>query len=95
MPSKPQLSTGYHCPYCGEHKTEVIDSRSRDGRIYRRRKCGSCESRFATLEIPVNQIDSIDLRSQAAIVSTAMNDMIQKFNIMRKQIRDAAKRSTG
>lgn len=40
------------CPFCGEIKNKVIDSRlSKDGRtIRRRRECLDCEKRFTTYE---------------------------------------------
>jgi transcriptional repressor NrdR len=40
------------CPFCGEMKNKVIDSRlSKDGRLIRRRReCLSCEKRFTTYE---------------------------------------------
>ena len=40
------------CPYCGEDKDRVIDSRAADGGavIRRRRQCLECEKRFTTYE---------------------------------------------
>jgi len=40
------------CPFCGEIKNKVIDSRlSKDGRMTRRRReCLNCEKRFTTYE---------------------------------------------
>ncbi|MHB8895333.1 MAG: transcriptional regulator NrdR [Candidatus Geothermincolia bacterium] len=40
------------CPFCGSHKTKVIDSRAVDegGAIRRRRCCPECGSRFTTFE---------------------------------------------
>jgi len=40
------------CPYCGEDKDKVIDSRSSDGGlvIRRRRECLVCEKRYTTYE---------------------------------------------
>ena len=40
------------CPYCGDTKTKVIDSRSVGGGIRRRRRCLSCGDRFTTHERP-------------------------------------------
>ena len=41
------------CPYCGEVKSKVIDSRPADDgeRIRRRRECLACQKRFTTYEI--------------------------------------------
>jgi len=40
------------CPYCGEDKDKVIDSRASDGGVVvrRRRECLVCEKRFTTYE---------------------------------------------
>lgn len=40
------------CPYCGNSRTKVIDSRAVDdgNAIRRRRRCESCGSRFTTFE---------------------------------------------
>lgn len=38
------------CPSCGESESKVIDSRSVDDEIRRRRKCVSCGLRFTTYE---------------------------------------------
>ena len=40
------------CPKCGYAQSYVIDSRSVDGGIKRRRECGSCGARFTTYESP-------------------------------------------
>ncbi len=39
-----------NCPYCGYHDSKVIDSRSVNDGIRRRRQCLSCNSRFTTYE---------------------------------------------
>ena len=39
-----------NCPYCGYHDSKVIDSRSVNDGIRRRRECLSCGSRFTTYE---------------------------------------------
>jgi transcriptional repressor NrdR len=38
------------CPFCAHDATKVIDSRTTDGGIRRRRKCESCDERFTTYE---------------------------------------------
>jgi len=38
------------CPYCGNDKSQVVDSRTKpDGNIYRRRRC-ECGIRYTTVE---------------------------------------------
>lgn len=38
------------CPYCGHDTTKVIDSRTAEAGIRRRRKCDDCGERFTTYE---------------------------------------------
>jgi transcriptional repressor NrdR len=38
------------CPICGGD-TKVIDSRSQEDSVWRRRKCVDCKERFSTTEI--------------------------------------------
>jgi transcriptional repressor NrdR len=38
------------CPYCGGQESRVIDSRSLDEVVRRRRKCLACHARFTTYE---------------------------------------------
>ncbi len=38
------------CPYCGHDSTRVIDSRTADAGIRRRRRCEECDERFTTFE---------------------------------------------
>jgi len=38
------------CPYCGGSETRVIDSRSMDEGVRRRRSCSACGARFTTYE---------------------------------------------
>lgn len=39
-----------NCPYCGNQESRVIDSRSLDGGVRRRRRCLACNARFTTQE---------------------------------------------
>ncbi len=40
-----------HCPFCNAPDTRVIDSRlTPDGKVRRRRECGTCKERFTTYE---------------------------------------------
>jgi transcriptional repressor NrdR len=39
-----------NCPYCGGQESRVIDSRSLDEVVRRRRKCLACNARFTTYE---------------------------------------------
>ncbi len=47
-----------HCPQCNEiHTLSVIDSRLRQGAVYRRRACRACGFRFSTMELPLSMFD--------------------------------------
>ena len=39
-----------NCPYCGGQESRVIDSRSLEAGVRRRRKCLACNARFTTYE---------------------------------------------
>jgi len=39
-----------NCPYCGKQESRVIDSRSLDEEVRRRRGCLACNKRFTTYE---------------------------------------------
>jgi transcriptional repressor NrdR len=39
-----------NCPYCGGQESKVIDSRSLDEGVRRRRECLACNTRFTTYE---------------------------------------------
>ena len=39
-----------NCPYCGGQESRVIDSRSLDEGVRRRRRCLACDTRFTTYE---------------------------------------------
>jgi transcriptional repressor NrdR len=45
------------CPFCGEGESKVIDSRSTDTAIRRRRECIICNKRYTTYE----KVDTIPL----------------------------------
>ncbi|KKQ92678.1 MAG: Transcriptional repressor NrdR [Microgenomates group bacterium GW2011_GWC1_39_7b] len=38
------------CPFCGAADTSVLESRTVDGKVRRRRECSKCEKRFTTFE---------------------------------------------
>ncbi len=39
-----------NCPYCGDHKTYVVDTSRDAGSVRRRRECQACGRRFNTVE---------------------------------------------
>lgn len=52
------------CPHCGG-ETIVIDSRSQEDSVYRRRKCLVCEKRFSTTEIDIEMYQKITKNMEA------------------------------
>lgn len=49
-----------NCPKCGEHRLiSCIDSRGRNGSIYRRRKCLICDTRWSTFEISFDEYNKL------------------------------------
>ena len=39
------------CPKCGSSQNHCVDSRGRNGSVWRRRECKACRYRFNTVEI--------------------------------------------
>ena len=42
--------TALTCPHCRRAASGVVETRSHDNKIYRRRACRACGERFTTLE---------------------------------------------
>lgn len=67
------------CPKCGT-KMSVIDSRSSEYGIRRRRKCGQCGYRFTTYEISSAQKAKYERsEKQYAMFKQKIIDMIDDF----------------
>lgn len=66
---------GHHCPACPSLITLVVDSRSADGGLRRRRQCPACKHRFTTYELTEARI---------ARLSRAANDLEQVKQILRE-----------
>ncbi len=45
------------CPFCGNNESKVVDSRSTDNAIRRRRECSNCLKRYTTYE----KVDNIPI----------------------------------
>lgn len=39
------------CPECGLHDLKIVNSRHREGVVWRRRKCSGCKYVFTTIEV--------------------------------------------
>ena len=55
-----------NCPNCGCTESSVVDSRSSDERVRRRRKCAACSFRFTTAEVYLYTLDAADTLLQIA-----------------------------
>jgi transcriptional repressor NrdR len=61
------------CPYCNEPDTKVIDSRTLDRRIKRRRECAKCGKRFTTFE-------NYDINDSRTLLVQKKNGTVEMFN---------------
>ena len=81
------------CPFCGDQKSNVIDSRkSEDGQsIRRRRECLKCQRRFTTYEI-VESLPIIvvkrDGSRQAFDRNKILNSMVRAFDKRQVDVAD-------
>ncbi|WP_374759923.1 NrdR family transcriptional regulator [Acidithiobacillus thiooxidans] len=48
-----------NCPQCGKKGLRVINSRTRNESVYRRRECVACSFRFSTTEISMADYQSL------------------------------------
>lgn len=51
---------GMVCPKCGSDQLTVIDTRRKNGTVWRRRGCISCGNRFNTLEVEENRLKKLE-----------------------------------
>jgi transcriptional repressor NrdR len=61
------------CPFCSEPDTKVIDSRTVDRRIKRRRECSACGKRFTTYE-------NYDILDSRTLLVQKKNGTVEMFN---------------
>jgi transcriptional repressor NrdR len=61
------------CPFCNEPDTKVIDSRTIDKRIKRRRECVACGKRFTTFE-------TYDFTDNRSLLVMKKNGTVEMFN---------------
>ena len=48
------------CPKCGSNQVAVVDTRRKDGTVWRRRGCRSCGNRFNTLEVGEKRLKELE-----------------------------------
>lgn len=60
MPPRPAAEM-VHCRFCSSSDVNTIDSRPADRPAWRRRRkvCNTCHQRWSTIELPVEDIESI------------------------------------
>lgn len=51
---------GLVCPKCGSEQVSVIDSRRKEGTVWRRRCCLCCQKRFNTVEISEERLQAME-----------------------------------
>lgn len=58
------------CPFCGSLNTIIIDSRSKNEGVMRRRRyeCNMCGERFSTMEVYQNLFHDIDVENKSYIM---------------------------
>lgn len=67
------------CPSCGGD-TKVINSRSQEDSVYRRRECLICKERFSTTEI--------DLQMYEKLAYASLSNIREKVNEVMEQIKN-------
>ena len=75
------------CPYCGYDDNKVLDSRSVDDRIRRRRECLSCARRFTTYEI----VESLPEFSRDKLLTSFRRACIKRdvpYSVLEKLVSD-------
>lgn len=66
------------CPTC-QKRTAVVDSRPRDGTIWRYRQCKSCGYSVSTIEARVGEKkELINLQRALGALTVATNELVQK-----------------
>ena len=74
------------CRSCGSENTDVIDSRKRNGSIYRRRKCRVRGERWSTQEITEEDaLILIELRKQIVNLSILFDKCEDAIKTMMKE----------
>jgi len=51
------------CPRCTSDYSEVLETRAKEGYIRRRRRCGTCDIRYSTIEIYIKFPSSKNAKS--------------------------------
>lgn len=62
------------CPACGHAGSDVIDSRKKEDRIYRRRCCQSCGERWSTEEVPASELRRLE--DFEAVIKSAVRNVL-------------------
>lgn len=68
---------------CDLHNCRVVDSRSSNGTIRRRRECPTCGKRISTFELPVDEVYKLahaqSLANRIEPVESALDDFLMSI----------------
>lgn len=94
LKKKPGAGGSFRCPNCLNERSEVLDSRPTvEGLVRRRRYCQSCTKRFSTVEVPLEWMESLEFVPLLDAASAAFNNAVEKFNHLRRALKDNVKRA--
>lgn len=73
---------GLRCPNieCESFGNDVVDSRTRDNYIYRRRQCNGCQTRFTTIEMRKIDINLLGKINDNLLRAYTMLNSIQQIS---------------
>ncbi len=71
------------CPTC-KTKTRVMETRTLQSTVWRRRDCPSCEKRISTFELPESMVVSI---GRVLTLDAALKDVAETISLTRTAIR--------
>lgn len=64
------------CNKCGSEQIFVIDSRRKQGSVYRRKKCQNCGERFTTYEVTQENFEAyLDFLNKVSGISLMLDEI--------------------
>lgn len=70
------------CQHCKARNARIVDSRKREGSVYRRRECRACNFRWTTIEMNAGMFEVFAAR----IVAQEFSSAADALNQLKKQI---------
>lgn len=71
------------CPKCGSAQVFCLDSRQKGQRIQRRKECRTCGARFNTVEILVDQYESLLISEEG--LERAISSALEIVEILKRE----------